>query len=99
MEKKARQTNGVNAKKQKMFARIGSYLKDKREKAGISQQKIAEAMNLTTAQYVSNIERGVSPPSVDFLKHAIELYGLDREELAFKLSKEYHVYCLDEFSQ
>lgn len=84
--------------KKEMFKRVGEYLRKKRLKANISQQRVSEEMKLTTAQYVSNIERGISPPSIDFLKLAIILYKLDFKEVAFFLSKEYHNYLLRELS-
>lgn len=46
-----------------LFIEIGSRIKSSREKAGLTQDKLADAINVST-QFVSDIERGVSGPSV-----------------------------------
>lgn len=82
--------------KRKMHGRIGGYLKEARQSAGITQRALADELDLTTAQYVSNIERGISPPSVDYLKTIKSLCGVSRGELANKISFEMHKYYMDE---
>ena len=40
---------------------LGKYMKQCREKAGVSQRVVAIHLGFTTAQFVSNVERGISP--------------------------------------
>ncbi len=61
----------------KQFASVGKFLQQQRKGAGVTQQEIADLLELTSAQYVSNIERGISPPSIEFLRASIKLYDLD----------------------
>lgn len=82
-----------------MFKVIGEYLKKLRERSGVTQQAVADRAGLTTAQYVSNVERGISPPSVDFLRIAVDLYDVDPEQLAFFISRAQHDYYMKELSQ
>ena len=85
--------------KKEMFKVIGKYLKKQRDKADVTQQLVADRAGLTSAQYVSNIERGISPPSVEFLRIAIELYGLDPEQLTYFISRAHHDYYMKEFAE
>lgn len=78
---------------------IGQFLQNQRKKAGITQTAVSTQMGLTTAQYVSNVERGISPASVELLKVCVELYGLDVEHLAHRLSRLEYDYYLAEFSK
>lgn len=93
-----RRPNTIDSPNKKvMFQVIGEYLKKQRERAGVTQQAVADKAGLTTAQYVSNIERGISPPSVDLLRILIPMYGMDKEQLAFFMSKAHHDFYLREF--
>ena len=52
---------------------IGKFLKEKRTKAGLTQQEVALGLSYDTAQFVSNWERGISlPPLVALPKLAIK---------------------------
>ena len=46
-----------------LFIEIGARIKTARERAGMTQEKMAEAIGVST-QFVSDMERGVSGPSV-----------------------------------
>ncbi len=60
---------------------FGVMLKEMREKVGISQGELAEALG-KTAQYISNIEKGKnnSPPDDGDIVKLISRLGLDPEE-------------------
>lgn len=45
--------------------RVSKFLKDARAKARLTQWDVARNLKFTTAQFVSNWERGVSYPSPD----------------------------------
>lgn len=59
---------------------IGSYLKKKREEAGLTQVEIAKVLNCKP-QYVCNWERGATTPPWDYLRTIIRLYKIDQTEI------------------
>lgn len=83
--------------RQLMYAEIGQFLKNKREEAGLSQKDVAEQAKLSTPQYVSNVERGISPPSNDFLRLLIRLYKLNVNELIEFMTEQQQRYLTQEF--
>jgi transcriptional regulator with XRE-family HTH domain len=63
------------------FSEFGDYLKEKREKAGLSQTEVSTKFGYTSPQFISNIERGIARPPTEILPKLIKLYGLEREDL------------------
>lgn len=59
---------------------LGAYLKRKRIEAELAQIDVAHKLGYTTAQYISNFERGVCQPSMKILSRLAELYKLDMGE-------------------
>lgn len=53
---------------------LAQVLKEKRLAAGLSQSDVAKALGYTSAQFLSNQERGLSRPSVKSLKALAKLY-------------------------
>jgi transcriptional regulator with XRE-family HTH domain len=70
-----------------MLEYIGRYLKTRREKAGLTQFFVAKKLGYLTAQYISNIERGVALPPNKALRKLIELYDIPEDELFEMLSR------------
>jgi transcriptional regulator with XRE-family HTH domain len=60
---------------------LPQYLKNKRVLAGHTQSHVAETLGYSTAQFVSNWERGESVPPITILKALAELYRLNPQEL------------------
>lgn len=60
---------------------LAELLKEKRLAARLSQKEVAKRLGYTTAQFVSNWERGVSQPPVQVLKKIADLYKTSAEEL------------------
>ncbi|WP_415062655.1 helix-turn-helix domain-containing protein [Bdellovibrio sp.] len=60
---------------------LAELLKEKRIAANLSQREVATRLGYTTAQFVSNWERGVSSPPVQMLKKIADLYRTSAEEL------------------
>lgn len=58
-----------------------AYLKRARSKAGLSQREVSNALGYSTAQFISNWERGVSTPPVSGLYRIARVYGIPAEEL------------------
>jgi transcriptional regulator with XRE-family HTH domain len=63
------------------FKHLGSYLRDRRIDADISQTEIAKVLQYSHSQFVSNWERGLSAPPMKDLPRLIKLLKLNRETL------------------
>jgi transcriptional regulator with XRE-family HTH domain len=59
---------------------IGEYLKKKREKKQLTQWDVARTLEYTTAQFVSNWERGVSLPPMEALPKLASLLKVPSKE-------------------
>jgi transcriptional regulator with XRE-family HTH domain len=44
---------------------VGNFLKNLRQKSGLTQQQLASKLSYSTAQFVSNWERGISLPPLE----------------------------------
>lgn len=64
-----------------MENRLGAYLKEKREHAELSQGDVARRLGYSTAQYISNFERGVCQPSLKIIARLAKMYRVDLKEL------------------
>lgn len=60
---------------------LASYLKQKRMGAGLSQGEVAEKLGYTTAQFVSNWERGIAKPPLVALAKLTKLYSLSVDDV------------------
>lgn len=70
------------AEEVKIRARIvGEFLKDSRVKAGLTQQELASKLSYSTAQFVSNWERGISLPPLNVLTTLISLCKISSRNL------------------
>jgi transcriptional regulator with XRE-family HTH domain len=69
--------------------RIGSFLKQHRVKAGLTQSDVAQKLGYTSPQFISNIERGLCSAPVKHLKDFAKMYNLDTEELIQLLLTEH----------
>ena len=50
------------------FFEFGEYLKEKRVAADLTQKEVAEKIGYSSAQYISNFERGIALPPLSKLK-------------------------------
>lgn len=60
---------------------LGQYLKDAREESNLTQAQVAKKLGLSSPQYISNVERGLCPVSVDQLAKLIPLYRLNPHQI------------------
>lgn len=67
---------------------IGSYIKELREKKGLSQADVARLLSLKTAQSISNIERGVSPLPRAKIKRLADILGVKKGEIVTMVMRE-----------
>lgn len=70
-------------------SKIGNLLKQGRQKKGLTQEFVSKKLNLQSPQYVSNIERGKCPASLDTLGVLIKMYDLKAENVVQLLTSEY----------
>ena len=68
--------------------KIGRQLAVARETSGFTQKEIANSLGHKSSQYVSNWERGVSPPPRQELENLARLYGLSKTDLVDLFSNE-----------
>lgn len=56
---------------------LSAYMKRSRESAGLSQLEVGRKLGFTSAQFVSNWERGISGPPIKSLIRLKSIYKLD----------------------
>jgi transcriptional regulator with XRE-family HTH domain len=64
-----------------MQNRLAKFLKTKRQEAGLSQLEVAKKLNYSSAQFISNWERGVSCPPLDKLHLLTNMYRVTKKEI------------------
>ena len=79
--------------------KIGKYLKSQRERTGLSQREVAIELGYTTAQFVSNWERGLISPPMTTMVTLIELYKMPKKELIELLVTEYRSSITEVFAK
>jgi DNA-binding XRE family transcriptional regulator len=60
---------------------VSQYLREKRIESNLTQMDAAKHLGHSTAQYISNLERGLCEPSVEMAINLCEFYGGSRKEL------------------
>jgi transcriptional regulator with XRE-family HTH domain len=61
------------------------YLKQSREKSGLTQLEVSQILGYSTPQFVSNWERGRSYPPIKTLKTISKLYKINPDHLFEKI--------------
>ena len=65
----------------KTHKELGSYFRDKRLKAKLSQEKVAKKLGYKSIQIISNWERGLCSPPKHKLKEITKFYKLNKNEV------------------
>jgi transcriptional regulator with XRE-family HTH domain len=60
---------------------LSEYLKNARMEKCLTQSEVAIRLGFTSAQFVSNWERGITCPSVSTISKLIKIYSLDSNEV------------------
>ncbi|MCB0378100.1 MAG: helix-turn-helix transcriptional regulator [Bdellovibrionales bacterium] len=55
---------------------FNEFLREQREAAGLSQKEVATKLGYSSAQFISNWERGISAPPVKILRKLAKLYNV-----------------------
>lgn len=58
------------------YTQLGDYLKYGREKSDLTQREVGKILGYSSAQFISNFERGIAPPPMKKLKKLVKLYKL-----------------------
>jgi len=64
-----------------MGKQVGLFVRQLREKKGLSQGDVAKLLQLKTAQSISNIERGVSPLPKAKIRKLAEILGVKKADI------------------
>jgi transcriptional regulator with XRE-family HTH domain len=59
--------------------KLGTYLKDVREDANLTQADVSHKLGYTSPQFISNIERGISVVPLKTLARMVNLYKINPE--------------------
>jgi transcriptional regulator with XRE-family HTH domain len=62
------------------YENIGGYLRDLRVKSGFTQRVVADHLEYSSAQFISNFERGIAIPPLKKLKALLRLYRGNMEK-------------------
>jgi transcriptional regulator with XRE-family HTH domain len=71
-----------------MGKHIGNYIKELRERRGLSQADVARSLGLRTAQSISNIERGVSPLPRAKIRRFADILGVRKGDIVEAVMRE-----------
>ena len=63
------------------YLSVGDYLKKLREKSGLTQRDVGNLLKYSSAQFISNFERGLSLPPLQKLKILQKKYRADTDLL------------------
>ena len=63
------------------YSKLGKYLKNKRERRGLTQKRVSDSFGFTTSQFISNLELAKSPPPPGVMKKLVKLYHLRLDEV------------------
>lgn len=61
--------------------KLGTYLKDVREGAELTQADVSNKLGYTSPQFISNIERGISVVPLKTLARMVNLYKVNPESV------------------
>ncbi len=63
------------------YLKLGEYLQEMRVKAGLTQREVSLALGYSSAQFISNFERGIAVPPLKKLKVLVKMYNLQVDTL------------------
>jgi transcriptional regulator with XRE-family HTH domain len=63
------------------YTELGSYLQARRLHAGLTQRDVQLKLGYSSAQFISNFERGISAPPLSKLKVLAKLYRLNLDKV------------------
>lgn len=76
------------------YIKIGRWFAEQRENARLTQSDVARALNYSTAQFISNWERGISLPPIVTLPALAEIYGISRKKMRERYEQQIDETCV-----
>ncbi|MCB0419992.1 MAG: helix-turn-helix domain-containing protein [Bdellovibrionales bacterium] len=67
---------------------LGEFLRERRKAVGLSQGEVGKKLGYSSAQFVSNFERGNCTPPLKALKTLVRIYNIEPEELIELVMKD-----------
>lgn len=61
------------------YTALGEYLKTMRTNANLTQRQVSLALDYSSAQFISNFERGIAVPPLKKLKVLVKMYEMQVE--------------------
>ena len=77
----------ISIDKKELNTQIGIQVRAARDKAGLTQEALAEKLDCT-AQYISDLERGVTGISIPMLKTLCLRLGISSDSILFAKTPE-----------
>ncbi len=77
----------IDIDKKELNTQIGIQVRAARDKAGLTQEALAEKLDCT-AQYISDLERGVTGISIPMLKTLCLKLGISSDSILFEKTPE-----------
>lgn len=69
---------------------VGAFIRQKREEKHLSQKELGQMFSpAVTTQFVSNLERGITPVPAVHIQALVKSLGLNESELMILMEKEY----------
>ena len=63
------------------YTDLGEYLQKMRSRAGLTQREVSLALGYSSAQFISNFERGIAVPPLKKLKTLVKMYDMSAENV------------------
>ncbi len=63
------------------YETLGEYLQNMRIKANLTQREVSLALGYSSAQFISNFERGIAVPPLKKLKILVKMYNMPADEV------------------
>ncbi len=70
------------------YIKLGEYLRDKRLAKGLSQQEVADYLDYSSSQFISNFECGLYSPPLKKLRVMVKMYDLSVDTVMALLLEE-----------
>jgi transcriptional regulator with XRE-family HTH domain len=63
------------------YEELGEFLREQRVKAGLTQRDVSVALGYSSAQFISNFERGIAAPPLKKMKILARLYKMPIDQV------------------
>ena len=63
------------------YHKLGAYLQYSRQLSLLTQRKVAQRLGYSSAQFISNFERGIAAPPTWRMKVLAKMYKLDKDRM------------------